>query len=163
MLSVAAGGRLRHQSSRPQAPVMTQTQHDDIISRQRNTTPQYMPTHSPQQHTSRRRKHKRRVQALRDQNTTRTSGIHPSDPYVFFIDLQSIRNRYEVDQFVFLANETFAIEKKLPADETLTGNERLSETSQNLSLAITLSLVVAKIVGMLNCSPNSLHSANERF
>ena len=53
MLSVAAGGQLRHQSSRPQAPVMTQTQHDDIISRQRNTTPQYMPTHSPQQHTSR--------------------------------------------------------------------------------------------------------------
>ena len=53
--------------------------------------------------------------------------------------------------------------KKNSSDETLSANERLSETSQNLSLAITLSLAVAKTVGMLNCSPNSLHSANERF
>ena len=69
----------------------------------------------------------------------------------------------EMDQFVFLADETFANEKKMSADETLTANERLSETSQNLSLAITLSLAVAKTVGMLNCSLNSLHSTNERF
>ena len=66
-------------------------------------------------------------------------------------------------QFVFLADETFANEKNTSADETLSANERLSETFQNLSLAITLSLAVAKTVGMLNCSPNSLHSANERF
>ena len=68
------------------------------------------------------------------------------------------------DQFVFLADETFASEKKMSADETLTANERLSETSQNLSLEYsTLSLAVAKTEGMSNCSPNSLHSANERF
>ena len=72
--------------------------------------------------------------------------------------------------------------KKTSADETLSANERLSETSQNLSLAITLSLAVAKTVGMLivpqivyilpmkdfelpmkDFEPNSLHSANERF
>ena len=66
-------------------------------------------------------------------------------------------------KFVLLADETLANEKKLSANQTLTANERLSETSQNLSLAITLSLAVAKIVGMLNCSPNSLHSTDERF
>ena len=55
-------------------------------------------------------------------------------------------------QFVFLADETFANEKKQSADETLTANERLSVTSQNLSLAITLSFAVAKTVCMLNCS-----------
>ena len=59
-------------------------------------------------------------------------------------------------KFVFLADETFANEKKPSADEILSANERLSETSQNLSLASTLSLAVAKTVGMLNCSPNSL-------
>ena len=47
--------------------------------------------------------------------------------------------------------------KKLSADETLTANERLSETPQKLLLAISLSLAVAKTVGMLNCSPNILH------
>ena len=55
-------------------------------------------------------------------------------------------------KFVFLANETFANEKKPSVDETLSANEILSETSQNFSLAITFSLAVAKTVGMLNCS-----------
>ena len=55
------------------------------------------------------------------------------------------------------------MKKKPSADETLSANEKLSETSQNVSLAITLSLAVAKTMGMLNCSSNSLHSANERF
>ena len=57
-------------------------------------------------------------------------------------------------KFVFLADETFANKKKPHStDETLTANERLPETSQNLSLAITLSLAVAKFVGTFD-SPN---------
>ena len=49
------------------------------------------------------------------------------------------------------------MKKKPSADETLSANERLSETSQNLSLAITLSLAVAKTVGMFD-SPNLHYS-----
>ena len=61
------------------------------------------------------------------------------------------------DQFVFLADETFANEKKPSVDETLSANEKLSETSQFFSLAITLSLAVAKTAGMSNCPLNILN------
>ena len=55
------------------------------------------------------------------------------------------------------------MKEKLITNETWAANERIWENFQNLSLAITLSLAVTKTMGMLNCPPNSLHSANERF
>ena len=91
--------------------------------------------------------------------------------FVIYTRVQFLRTYENIPIFIKLAGSISSYfepmkhlpMKKLSADETLTANERLSETSQNLSLAITLSLAVAKTVGMLNCSPNSLHSDNERI